>query len=187
MTPRFGILTTPIQGLAVVQRKPLGDTRGYFERFFCQEELHDLLKGKFIVQVNHSLTTMRGTVRGLHFQHPPNAETKFVACIRGEVFDVAVDLRKGSPTFLHWYAEVLTADNHKTMVIPEGFAHGFQALTDDCDLIYLCTAAYRAEAEGALNAKDPCLSISWPLTITEQSARDASHPMLRDHFDGVTV
>jgi dTDP-4-dehydrorhamnose 3,5-epimerase len=123
----------------------------------------------------------------MHFQHPPHAETKFVCCLRGEVFDVAVDLRRGSPTFLLWYAEILSADNHKTLVIPEGFAHGFQTLTKDCEMLYFHTAAYQAGSEGGLNTQDPRLAIQWPLDITEQSARDMAHPMLEQDFKGVAI
>ena len=112
----------------------------------------------------------------MHFQHPPHAETKFISCLTGEVFDVAVDLRRGSPTFLLWHAEILSADNHKTFIIPEGFAHGFQTLTKDCEILYLHTTAYRADAEGGLNASDPRLGIQWPLSIAEQSARDSHIP-----------
>src|ERR1039458_3777337 len=126
MSSRFDILDTPMQGLKLIQRKPIGDHRGYLERMFCTEELQGLIRGKGIVQINHTLTTRRGTVRGLHFQYPPYAETKVVSCLRGEVFDVAVDLRQGSPTFRHWHAEILSGDNHRTLLIPEGFAHGFQ-------------------------------------------------------------
>jgi dTDP-4-dehydrorhamnose 3,5-epimerase len=187
MSARFDILAIPFQGLSLVQRKPIGDDRGYLERMFCSEELKSLVPGKNIVQVNHTLTAKRGTVRGMHFQHSPHAETKFVSCLRGEVFDVAVDLRPGSPTFLQWHAEILSADNHKTLVIPEGFAHGFQTLTEDCQMLYLHTTAYRAEAEGGLNARDPRVAIQWPLAIAEQSARDSKHPVVSDDFSGVAV
>ncbi len=187
MSSRFDILDTPLQGLKLLQRKPIGDNRGYLERLFCAEELHALIPNKNIVQINCTMTDKRGTVRGMHFQNPPNAETKFVSCLRGEVFDVAVDLRQGSSTFLHWHAEALSADNHKALVIPEGFAHGFQTLTDHCELLYLHTAAYKPEAEGSLNAQDPMLAIRWPETIVELSLRDASHPMLTSDFSGVAV
>ena len=187
MTFRFDIHTTPIEGLIVLQRKPLGDNRGYLERMFCQKELEKLLGGKTVVQINHTLTSRAGTVRGMHFQYPPYAETKFVSCIRGEVSDVAVDLRSGSPTFLQWHAEILTADNHKTLIIPEGFAHGFQTLTDDCEMIYFHTVAYHPEAECDLNARDPRLAITWPRPIAEQSPRDESHPFLKDDFEGVAL
>lgn len=184
---RFDILATPLEGLVVLQRKPIGDYRGYLERLFCIEELHMLLPNKNIMQINHTLTAKRGTVRGLHFQHPPHAEVKFVSCLRGEVFDVALDLRQGSSTFLRWHAEVLSADNHKTLGIPEGFAHGFQTLTDDCEMLYLHTATYQPAAEGGLHAQDPMLNIRWPEAILELSSRDASHPLLTHDFRGVAV
>lgn len=186
MNTRFDFLATPISDLRILQRKPLGDDRGYLERLFCSAELQPLLCGKGIAQINHTLTAGRGTVRGMHFQHPPDAETKFVSCLRGEVFDVALDLRKDSPTFLRWHAEILSAENHRTLVIPEGFAHGFQTLTDHCEMLYFHTAAYRAEAEGGLNVQDPRLAISWPMPVTGLSPRDAGHPLLQDDFSGVS-
>jgi len=184
---RFTLSETPLCGLTVLQRHPIGDQRGYLERVFCGDALAALLGGRAIVQINHTLTAKRGTVRGLHFQSPPHAETKLVSCIKGEVFDVAVDLRRGSPTFLRWHAERLSAENHRTLVIPEGFAHGFQTLAADCELLYLHTAAYCLAAEGALNAVDSRLDIDWPLPIAERSARDQSHPLLNDGFVGVDL
>lgn len=186
MSGRFDIHDTPLQGLRLLQRKPIADSRGYFERLFCTRELEMLLLGKQVVQVNRSLTTKIGTVRGMHFQHPPHAETKFVSCLRGEVFDVAVDLRQESATFLRWHAEVLSADNHRTLMIPEGFAHGFQALAEDCEVLYFATAAYQASAEGGLNPKDPSLAILWPVAITELSSRDARLPLLAKGLSEVT-
>lgn len=187
MTDRFEILPTPIAGLRVLQRKPLGDSRGYLERMFCEDELAEILAGRRLVQINHTLTASRGTVRGMHFQKPPHAESKYVSCLRGEVFDVAVDLRRDSPTFLRWHAEILSADNHRTMVIPEGFAHGFQTMSADCEMLYFHTAAYHAAAEGGLNAQEPRLGIAWPLPVEDMSPRDASHPLLNDDFMGVEV
>lgn len=185
MSTRFEILDTPLVGLRILQRKLIGDSRGYLERLFCSEELQALATGKHIAQINHTLTAARGTVRGMHFQPPPHAEIKFVSCLRGEVFDVAVDLRDNSPTFLHWHAEVLSASNLKTLVIPEGFAHGFQTLTDDCEMLYFHTAVYQPGAEGGLNAQDPRLAIQWPLPVAGLSPRDAMHPILDDDFTGV--
>jgi dTDP-4-dehydrorhamnose 3,5-epimerase len=185
MSIRFDILDTPLAGLRMLLRKPIGDSRGYLERLFCTEELQPLASGRHIAQINHTLTAVRGTVRGMHFQHPPHAETKFVSCLRGEVFDVAVDLRHNSPTFLRWHAERLSADNHKTFVIPEGFAHGFQVLTDDCEMLYFHTATFQPGAEGGLNAEDPRLAIQWPLLVVGLSPRDAAHPLLNEDFIGV--
>lgn len=187
MSSRFDILDTPLLGLKLIQRKPIGDARGHFERLYCSDELQALIPGKGIRQINHTLTTRRGTVRGMHFQHPPCAETRFVSCLRGEVFDVAVDLRRSSSTFLHWHAEILSADNHKTLVIPEGFAHGFQTLDRDCEMLYFHTALYEPGAEGGLNAQDPRLAILWPEAITELSERDAALPPMTDSFREAVV
>ena len=187
MSSSFDILDTPLHGLKLIQRNPIGDHRGYLERMFYAEELQSLIPGRGIVQINHTLTVKRGTVRGLHFQYPPHAENKIVNCLRGEVFDVAVDLRQGSRTFLQWHAEILSANNHRTLLIPEGFAHGFQTLTEDCELLYFHTAAYQPSAEGGLNAQDPKLDIRWPEAVIELSSRDAAHPLLTEGFAGVVV
>tara|TARA_Y100001936_G_C16058857_1_gene662885 strand:+ start:578 stop:1162 length:585 start_codon:yes stop_codon:yes gene_type:complete len=187
MSQHFTLTDTTISGLVVLERKPIKDNRGLFERMFCKDELSKVLQGKSIVQVNHTHTKKVGALRGMHFQYPPHAELKFVSCLKGEVFDVAVDLRQSSSTFLRWHAELLSADNFKTFVIPEGFAHGFQTLTEDCEMYYFHTAAYSTESEGALNALDPRLNITWPKSITEQSERDQAHPMLGDDFDGVAL
>ena len=187
MNHRFEILDTPIDRLKLIQRKPIGDQRGYLERMFCAEELQSLIGGRSIAQINHTLTARRGTVRGLHFQYPPHAEIKVVNCLRGEVFDVAVDLRQGSATFLRWHAEILSAENHKTLLIPEGFAHGFQTLTEDCELLYFHTAAWQPGAEGGLNAQDPTLDIRWPVPVTELSPRDAAHPRVTKELIGMAV
>lgn len=186
MNERFDILSTSIDGLRLLLRHPRGDERGAFERLFCDRELEALTERKPIAQINRSFTSTRGAVRGMHFQYPPHSEIKFVSCLRGEVFDVAIDLRSDSATFLHWHAEVLTENNHKTLVIPEGFAHGFQSLTADCEILYFHTAPHAPHAEGGLDARDPRLAIEWPLTITEISARDQAHPRLSHDFKGLS-
>ena len=140
-----------------------------------------------IVQINHSRTTKVGAVRGMHFQRPPHAEMKLVRCLKGRVWDVAVDLRTDSPTFLQWHAEELSATNHRALLIPEGFAHGFQALSDGVELVYLHSAAYTKESEGGLNPKDARLSIAWPLAITELSGKDAQHAELDQQFEGLML
>lgn len=187
MSSRFDILMTSLFGLKVVVRKPLSDSRGYFERIFCTYELEDVFGTRRIVQINHTLTQTKGTVRGMHFQHAPHGEMKFVSCLRGSVFDVAVDLRKGSPTFLRWHAEILSADSYKTLVIPEGFAHGFQTLTEDCEMLYLHTAAYAPDAEAGLNPQDARLTIRWPLPIADISPRDVAHAPIAADFEGVAL
>ncbi|MBI5326886.1 MAG: dTDP-4-dehydrorhamnose 3,5-epimerase [Deltaproteobacteria bacterium] len=184
---RFDCTLTRLQGLVVVQRKPIRDVRGFFARFYCADEYKKFGMQKPIAQINHTLTTKKGVVRGLHFQYPPHSETKVVSCIRGEAYDVAVDIRKNSPTFLKWHAEILSAENRKSLLIPEGFAHGFQTMTDDCELLYLHTERYVPSAEGALNVQDPRVGIAWPLPITELSDRDRAHPFIDMQFNGVTV
>jgi dTDP-4-dehydrorhamnose 3,5-epimerase len=182
---RFAIHHTPFTGLQLIERKPLGDERGFLQRLFCQESLGSLLAGKTIRQINHTLTRQLGTVRGMHFQYPPHAEVKVISCLKGKVWDVAIDLRKGSPTFLQHHSVTLSEDVAQSYLIPEGFAHGFQALSPDCELIYFHTADYNAAAEAGLNALDPRLDIQWPIAITERSKRDEQHAMLTDSFVGI--
>ena len=184
---RFTVTDLPLLGLKLLERKIIGDSRGGLSRLFCAEELAAAGWHKFIAQINYTYTFQSGTVRGMHFQAPPHAEMKLVSCIKGEVWDVAVDLRSGSPTFLNWHAEVLSANNNRAMLIPEGFAHGFQSLTNDVALLYCHSAAHNSEAERALNAQDSRLAITWPLEITEISPRDATHPLLDMKFEGLLL
>lgn len=184
---RFDFNATPLPGLMLVQRKVIEDARGFLSRFYCADEFREAGLNKPLAQINHTLTRNKGAVRGLHFQYPPYAEAKVVSCLHGEIFDVAVDLRRASPTFLNWHGVILTANNHQSLLIPEGFAHGFQALTEDCELIYLHTAAYHSEAEGALNVADSKLGIAWPLAITEISERDRNHKQIEQEFQGISL
>jgi dTDP-4-dehydrorhamnose 3,5-epimerase len=184
---RFIVGSTPIAGLKVIERKRLGDERGFLSRFFCAEELAEAGFDDPVVQINHTLTKQAGAVRGMHFQFPPAAEDKFVSCLHGSVFDVAVDLRAGSPTFLQWHSEILSGQNSKSFFIPKGFAHGFQTLEADSELIYLHTAFYSPEMESGLNAADPKLAISWPLPIGDISPRDRSHPYITPDFNGIKI
>lgn len=181
---RFDFISTPLPDLILVQRKVIEDQRGFLSRFFCADEFREAGMSKPVVQINHTLTRVKGAVRGLHFQYPPHAETKLVSCLHGEVFDVAVDLRRDSPTFLQWHGVMLSAGNRQSLLIPEGFAHGFQALSEGCELIYLHTAAYQQKAEGGLNVADPKLGIAWPLNIAELSERDRNHKMIEQEFQG---
>jgi dTDP-4-dehydrorhamnose 3,5-epimerase len=183
---RFTITDLPLSGLKLVARQRLGDSRGFLSRLFCAEELAIVGWPKPIAQINHAYTAMLGTVRGMHFQYPPYAEMKLVSCIRGEVWDVVVDVRVASPTFLQWHSQCLSADNGWSLLIPEGFAHGFQALTDDVELLYCHSAVHNSSAEAGLNPKDTRLAIDWPLPITGLSARDAGHPLIGAGFEGVS-
>lgn len=182
---RFVVRSTPLEGLLVLERQPHGDHRGQFERLFCTTELAPVLADRVVKQVNRSYTSRAGAVRGMHFQRAPHAELKLVSCLRGAVFDVAVDLRRGSPTLLKWHSVKLTADNHLALAIPEGFAHGFQTLTDDCELLYFHTASYEVGAEGGVNPMDPLLGIHWPSPIQDLSERDRGHAHLSEEFHGI--
>jgi len=182
---RFTVTDLPLAGLKRVERQRLGDNRGFLARLFCAEELASTGWTKPLAQINHTYTAKQGTVRGMHFQHFPLAEMKLVSCVRGQVWDVAVDIRVGSPTFLRWHAERLSAENGCALLIPEGFAHGFQALTDEVEMLYCHSEAYSAHAEGGLNPTDPRLGIDWPLAIAEWSARDAGHALITADFEGV--
>ena len=184
---RFDFIQTPLLGLRVVQRKAIEDHRGFLSRFYCADEFCEVDSTFKIFQINQSFTRNIGAVRGLHFQNPPHAEIKMVSCVKGEIYDVAVDLRRDSPTFLHWHGEILSATNRKSLLIPEGFAHGFQALSGDCELIYLHTAAYHPEAEGGLNVADPRINIEWPLPINELSERDRNHLFINSDFQGIVL
>lgn len=184
---RFGTQNTELEGLAVVQQTAFGDERGFLSRVFCSEELRVYGWVWPISQINHALTKEAGTVRGMHFQYPPKAEAKLVSCVRGAVWDVAVDLRKDSPTFLRWHAEELSAANRRALLIPPGFAHGFQTLERDCELLYLHSEPYDPELEGALNPRAPELGITWPLAVSAISDKDANRPMISSNFQGVTL
>lgn len=186
-SPRFDIRDGDLPGLKIIQRWILGDHRGSFSRLFCSEVFKDAGFPYPVSQINHTHTRRQGTIRGLHLQHPPHSETKLVTCLRGEVYDVAVDLRKDSPTFLSWQGVVLSETNHISLAIPQGFAHGFQALVDDCEMLYLHSEAHHPEAEGGIHPEDPRLNISWPRMISEISERDQAWPFIPHHFPGISL
>lgn len=182
---RFQIKNLKLNGLKKIKRLNLGDQRGFLSRIFCSEELRRAGWTKPVAQINFTYTKKLGTVRGMHFQYHPHAEMKLVSCLRGKVFDVALDLRKNSPTFLQWQSVILSSDNCDALLIPEGFAHGFQTLTADVEMLYLHSVAYAPKAEAGLNALDPRLGIEWPIQIEELYGRDASHALLADAFKGI--
>ena len=177
----------PIHGAYMIVTEPFVDSRGLFERVICINLLKQLGHNKPIVQVNHSMTRKEGAVRGMHYQVPPMAEVKIVRCIRGKVFDVIIDLRAGSPTFLQWHGEELSSDNMRMMYVPEGCAHGFQVLQAESELLYFHTAEYSPESERAVKYDDPAVDIMWPLSISEVSDRDREHPLLPKNFAGIVL
>ena len=178
---------TPLAGLYEIDPLARVDTRGRFTRLYCEQALAEVAPGCRVLQVNHSLTLERGSVRGLHFQREGALEGKLVRCLRGRVFDVAVDLRAGSPSFGCWHAVELSGDNSRQVWIPTGFAHGFQTLSDDAELLYLHTAAYSPPHEAGLRHDDPRLAIAWPLAPHQVSPRDMALPWLDASFEGVRV
>lgn len=184
---KLTILETPLKDLYVVETDPFVDHRGAFARWFCEAELAEIIGSRRIKNVNFSRTTKAGSIRGMHFQRPPHAEMKMVRCIRGKILDVVVDIRKDSPTFLQHYGVELSAENMKLFVIPEGFAHGFQSLEDDCEIMYLVTEFYSPESEGGLRFNDPALGISWPLAVSDISEKDGKHPLITPEFLGLNV
>ena len=161
--------------------KPFNDERGYLERIFCSDELKNCLKRNKIMQVNRTLTKKKGTIRGLHFQKKPYDEIKIIQCLKGELIDVAVDLRKDSKTFLKYVTLILSDRKKESILIPKGFAHGFQSLTDNVELLYLHTKAYNAKFEDGINPFDKTISINWPLKCKHISQRDNNLAMISEN------
>jgi len=186
-TSRFRVMRLPISGVYALERRRICDHRGFLTRLFCADELTAVGWRWPIVQVNHGYTKSIGTVRGLHYQIPPYSEAKLVSCIRGSVWDVAVDLRAGSPTFLRWYAQELSADNGTALLIPPGCAHGFQALTDNTELLYLHSGLHIPSADSGLNPRDPRLNIPWPLSVNTISDKDSNCQMIDSDFRGLEL
>ena len=182
---RFEIEESPLPGLFHLIPKPIADNRGYFERLFCQETFNSLGLTKKIVNINHSYTEQQGSIRGLHFQYPPYTETKIVICIKGSVYDVAVDIRKDSPSFLQWHAQILNADQRNMLLIPEGFAHGFQTLEPQSELLYLHTESYYPDYEGGLAYNDPEIGIKWITSPTHLSQKDQTYAHITSSFEGI--
>ncbi len=185
MSATFSTALTSVKGLVVVERHPRGDHRGSLARLFCADEFAPLGWDRPVAQINHTYTSSVGTIRGMHFQRAPKSEKKLVICLRGAICDVAVDLRAGSPTFLQHHKEVLSADNHKALLIPEGCAHGFQSLTDDVELVYLHSEKYSAPDEGGVSPFDEMLAIAWPKPVSAISDRDRLHPALSSNYEGL--
>lgn len=175
--------STPIEGVHLVRREPFEDARGQFSRMFCQQELREAAWPGRVEQINVSHTINKGAVRGMHYQKELAAESKLISCIAGQVWDVAVDLRHNSSTYLKWFGAELSAQNHLAMLIPEGVAHGFQVLQANSTLLYIHSAAYMPLLEGGLRADDPVLAIDWPLDLTEWSERDQSFALLTPLFE----
>lgn len=176
---------TSLKGVYIVNLQPVMDDRGWFARTFCKKEFAAIGHTKEWVQMNHSFTRKKGTIRGMHYQVPPYSEIKMVKCIAGVVWDVVIDIRKESDTFLKYISVELSSDNKRMIYIPEGFAHGFQTLVDNCELIYHHSSFYTPGSEGGIRNNDPLVNIKWPLPVTEISERDLSHSLLNNAFKGI--
>lgn len=176
---------TPIDGLWQIEAEPRRDERGSLTRLYCAEAFAASVGALRFVQTNRSLTRRRGTVRGMHVQRAPGLEAKLIHCLRGRVFDVAVDLRRASLTFGRWHAVELSDENQRQVLIPAGCAHGFQTLADRCELLYQHTAPYTPACEDGVRHDDPRLAIAWPEPVTELSGRDRAFRLVDDGFEAI--
>jgi dTDP-4-dehydrorhamnose 3,5-epimerase len=177
----------PLAGAFTIDVQPFQDSRGFFTRTFCEKEFGEHKLVQHFVQANHSGTNGKGVIRGMHFQHPPHGETKLVKCVQGSIFDVIVDVRGGSPTFLQWYGAELSADNKRMMYVPVGFAHGFQSLTDYSEITYMVSNFYNKESEGGVRYNDEKVKIEWPLPVSLVSEKDQAIPLIDSSFKGVIL
>ena len=180
----MNIIHTPLNGLIEIESDCFEDARGKFTRLFCEQDFSAIRPNLHFCQINLSRTNAAGCIRGMHFQEPPSAEAKLIRCLKGRAFDVAVDIRHGSPTFLKWHAIELSPTNN-SVFIPEGFAHGFQTLEEDTELLYFHSVSWRKEHEHGLRFNDPRLDIQWPLTVSSISDKDRSHALIDNNFMGV--
>lgn len=167
---------TELPGAYLIEPEKRGDERGFFARAWCAREMAEHGLAAELAQANLSRSAQAGTLRGMHFQRAPHAETKLVRCTRGSLYDVIVDLRPGSPTYRRWFGAELSADNGRMLYVPEGFAHGFQTLEDDTEAYYLVSEFYTPGAEGGVRYDDPAFAIRWPRPVTVISPKDESWP-----------
>ena len=175
---------TSLQGVYLLHREVNVDKRGSFTRLFETDWFKKFGLESQVAQVNYSSTKFKGAVRGMHYQVPPNADAKIVTCVSGKVHDVVVDIRKGSKTFLNSFEVELSEDSNLSLIISAGFAHGFQALTNKCELVYIHNHQYDSSLERGLHPKDPILDVKWPEKITLLSDRDNSHDLLSSGWEG---
>ena len=169
---------TKIKGLYIIEPELKVDERGYFARIFCKREFARIGLNFEIVQINRSSNLKKGTLRGMHFQKPPKAEDKIVQCLKGAIYDVAIDLRQGSKTFGQWIAVELTEENRKMFFVPKGFAHGFQSLGDNSEILYFMSEFYSPEHESGVRWDDPFFNIAWPIKNPILSENDKNWPLV---------
>ena len=181
----FTFSPTGLDGSFVVEPGLFSDNRGWFFRSYSDEAFAEMGLNTTWPQANHSFTQQKGSIRGMHFQYPPFGEIKLVRCVSGAVLDIIVDIRKDSPTYLQHFSIELNPTNKRMLYIPQGFAHGFQTLKDDCELLYMHSATYQPGSEGGLRFNDAQLNLTWPLPLTIISERDSNHPMITNDFKGI--
>ncbi|MEF3273702.1 MAG: dTDP-4-dehydrorhamnose 3,5-epimerase [Chloroflexus sp.] len=170
-------IPTELKDAYIIELEPREDNRGFFARVWAKDEFAEHGLVDRVVQMNLSYNRVAGTLRGMHFQHAPYAETKLVRCIRGAIYDVIIDLRPESPTYKRWIGVKLTAANRLALYVPEGFAHGFQTLEDETEVFYQVSQYYTPSAEGGVRFDDPAFGIEWPLPVTEMSEKDRRWPL----------
>lgn len=178
---------SPLAGAFTIDVQPFQDSRGFFTRTFCEKEFGEHQLVQHFVQANHSGTNGKGVIRGMHFQHSPHCEVKLVKCVQGAIYDVIVDVRKNSATFLQWFAAELTSENKKMMYVPAGFAHGFQSLSEYSEIVYMVSNFYNKESEGGIRYNDPKVNIKWPLPVSLVSEKDQGIPLVDATFGGVIL
>jgi dTDP-4-dehydrorhamnose 3,5-epimerase len=176
---------TSLQGSYLIKLQPILDERGFFVRTFCKKEFEVIGHEKEFVQMNQSYNKLKGTLRGMHYQLPPHQEIKLVRCISGSVYDVIIDMRKDSPTYLQYFGTELSAENFCMMYVPEGFAHGFQTLADHTSLVYHHTAVFAPGSEAGLRFDDQRIGINWPMPVACISEKDQQYPYMAESFNGI--
>lgn len=178
---------TKLKGAYIIEPRVFGDNRGFFMETWSKKDFENAGLFYDFVQDNHSLSTVKGTLRGIHFQRGDKAQAKLVRCVRGAVLDVAVDLRPSSPTYLQWISAELSEENKKMFLIPKGFGHGFLTLTDHCEFLYKADTCYAPEADGGIRWNDPDIGIDWPVTAPILSEKDKCAPFLKDAVTGFYI
>jgi dTDP-4-dehydrorhamnose 3,5-epimerase len=178
---------TPLKGAFIITPDLIEDERGFFSRVFCRREFEANGLNPNLVQCNISFNKQKGTLRGMHYQLPPHAETKLVRCTAGAIYDVIIDIRPGSPVFRQWFATELTSTNRHILYVPEGFAHGFQTLADNTEVYYQHSAFFSPGHQRGLRFDDPAFKIAWPLAVSAISDRDGNHALIDEHFAGMRL
>lgn len=187
MDDRFSFTSTGIHGVTEIKRRSFSDSRGSFTRLFCPDALEAIGWKGGVRQINHSISAQTGTIRGMHYQSPPFCEAKIIMCLSGAVWDVAVDLREGSATYLQWTAAKLTPTDNNAFYIPAGCAHGFQTLESDTALIYIHDGEYAPRADAGISPIDPRLNIKWPSPGRIMSQKDQQLPLIGEDFRGLKI